>query len=186
MKEAIIMTKEEYKDLTDTIKQLQACLREKINVIDRMDANLSCAHERINALWEIINRPAIEAAAKTNEEEFYSWCDEMAEKYDELDWIERMDRKYNPHHSKACWKKWAEEYESPDNLGKAHGWTEESDVYNNNFWIMWKNSLDYKGSVSRTHEHMLYCLMQYFASYGRGDDEDFWKHLLKELYNVDV
>ena len=177
MKEAIILTKEEYLDL-------QSRLQEADDIITAINVDLSWAFDRINALWNALNRPAIEAAAKAHDEEFYSWCDEMAEKYDELDWIERMDKKYN--HPKSSWKKYAEQYKSPDNLEKSHGWIMKDGVCNNNFWIMRKNAQEYSGPTHRWHDHMLFCLMNYFACYGNKKQEDFWKHLLKVLHNMDL
>ena len=189
MKEAIIMTKEEYAEMTNIIKQLQTRLREKMDIIDQMDADLYNAYKRFDALWEAHNRPAIEAAAKAHDEEFYTWCDEMADKYDELDWIECMDRKYNPHPSKACWKKWAEQYESPDNLCESHGWIMKAawPFYNSNdnYWIMEENINDYSDCKYGTHKHMLWCLMIYYQTYNREVAGD-WKSILKELYHVNV
>ena len=195
MKEAIIMTKEEY-------QAIQSRLQEADDIITALNVNLSWAFDRINALWNTINRPAIEAAAKAHDDEFYAWCYEMADKYeeqDEAEWIAEMSTKYNSgayecaqRHNCSIedlqWKIWAEHYVSADQLPKAHGWpTKESTLYR-----MFANIADsYKRGLALpnfgTHERKLYMLMMYFACYHlKGTHLDrFWADSIAVEYGID-
>lgn len=86
-----MLTREEYKKFYDSFQ----CLKMKC---DLMDAELACAKDRINRLWDELNRPAIEESVKKADEEYYKWCDEVAKKYEKLDeeeWITSRAKFYN-------------------------------------------------------------------------------------------
>lgn len=98
MKEAVIMTREEYKGFYDSFQALKDKLED--SRLDNMVLRdmLACAEQRINNLWNQLNRPAIEAADKVNKDEFLAWCEKVSRKYEELDeqeWMLDRARFYN-------------------------------------------------------------------------------------------
>lgn len=91
MKEAIIMTREEYDSLIGRVNYLESCM-------DVADMDLAYFQNRTNRLWNLLNRPAIEELQKKHDEEYLAWCEEIAEKYEKLDeeeWLTSRARFYN-------------------------------------------------------------------------------------------
>ena len=98
MKEMMLLTKEEYEELDNKIKALQAKLERAGWRVTSLHYLCSEQEERANKLWDLLNRPAIEAAAEKRDTEFYDWCAEKAaeyEKLDEAEWISDRARFYN-------------------------------------------------------------------------------------------
>lgn len=175
MKEAIIMTKEEYAQIELRLGERSRIIRDLQRMLKQAEFNLRMEIERSNNLWNQLNRPAIEAAAKAAEDEYLAWCEEVADKYDEIDWIEQMSNKYNNEYiSDACkrhnckpedlqWKIWSEKYKSKDDLER-HGWPEKK-IWQCNWDYFYSIASEYEGARYGTHEHGLYCLMYYYAVY---------------------
>lgn len=191
MKEAIIMTKEEYAQIELRLGERAQIIRDLQKLLKHAEFELRMETERANNLWDKLNRPAIEAAAKAAEDEYRAWCEEVADKYDELDWIERMSNKYNNEHiSDACkrhnckpedlqWKIWSEKYKSKDDLER-HGWPEKKTWRQCNWDYFHSIAYEYEDARYYTHERSLYSLMQYYAVYDNAEYENFWKLSCKD------
>lgn len=184
MKEAIIMTKEEYAHIELRLGERAQIIHDLQRLLKQAEFKLRMEIERSNNLWNQLNRPAIEASAKAAEDEFRTWCEDVANKYDELDWIERMSNKYNNEHvSAACkrhncqpedlqWKIWSEKYKSKY---ESHGWPEKKTKWQCNWDYFYSIASEYEDARYGTHERGLYSLMYYYAVYDDAEHENFWK-----------
>lgn len=198
MKEAIIMTKEEYDHINFRLSDKDEIIRSLNRQLKIARIELRISEERITNLWDTLNRPSIEAAAKEAEDDFYAWCEEKAEEYDELDWIERMDDKYNKHHFKhnedTDWNTWYKYHGVKNDFHEeTHGWKTKSPHYNSFCFFFDMADTDYNYSKTSlkwySDKHKLHCLMMYYAVFGDGKDSDkheaFWKNECSKL-NVKV
>lgn len=102
MKEAIILTKEEYNDLLEEIRSANI----RANLAERYQYQAQCAacemQERVRNLKDQLNRPAFDALEKMHREELLQWCEDVGHQYNEQDdlqeWIAYCDKKYNKRH----------------------------------------------------------------------------------------
>ena len=182
MKEAIIMTKEEYAQIELRLGERAQIIRDLQRLLKHAEFELRMETERANNLWNKLNRPAIEASAQAAEDDFRAWCEEVANRYDELDWIEQMSSKYNNEHiSDACkrhnckpedlqWKIWSEKYQSKD-VHESHGWPEKK-TWQRNWDYFHSIASGYAGARYGTHESGLRCLMYYYAIYDEAERKD--------------
>lgn len=88
MKEAVIMTKEEYKSFYDSFQHLKVELSDANTEIDILKSILEKANQKIHMLKDALNRPAIEALQGKHDREYYLWCEETAKRYEEKDFEE--------------------------------------------------------------------------------------------------
>ena len=98
MKHAVIMTQEEYEHLMRRINELE-------HDCEALSWHWEEEEERANKLWNILNRPAIEAAEKKHDDEFYAWCADKAAEYEEKDfdeWVISRAKFYNNGIAKLC------------------------------------------------------------------------------------
>lgn len=98
MKEAVIMTREEYKGFYDSFQELKEQLHRSEDRACMLNVDLICALQRIQHLRDLLNRPAVEALQAKHNKEYYSWCEEIASKYEQLDeeeWLKSRARFYN-------------------------------------------------------------------------------------------
>lgn len=98
MKEMVMMEREEYKAYQNSFVRLNADLQ-------RATDEAHAWRMRANTLWDALNRPAIQALQDKHNQEYYSWCDEIAQKYEKLDeeeWITSRGRFYNNGRDEFC------------------------------------------------------------------------------------
>lgn len=98
MKEAVIMTREEYKGFYNSFQALKDRLNDVRSRNLTLEDMLHNAEKRCENLWNQLNRPAIEAAEEAADNEFYDWCDSVAQRYEKLDeeeWMLDKARFYN-------------------------------------------------------------------------------------------
>lgn len=91
MEKMIMMTETEYEELQNEIEDLG-------NRLVGTQEDLLYEQYRADKLWDLLNRPAIEALQAKHDAEYYDWCEEIAEKYDRLDeeeWITDRAKWYN-------------------------------------------------------------------------------------------
>lgn len=112
MKEAIILTKTEYNELTNRINQLQYQKDELYGLYCSCTDDNARLQSRVkdleNQIWNMRNRADIDAFNKASDNEFYDWANAMADKYnknydqeitkeiinEEKDWLKQVKRKY--------------------------------------------------------------------------------------------
>ena len=105
MKEMILLTKEEYQNLMGTIEVQKERSEEADELVTWLHVDLQAAHDRVENLWNALNRPAIEAAAQAHEDEFLDWCADKAEEYEKLEfdaWTTNRAQFYNNGRNRFC------------------------------------------------------------------------------------
>ena len=115
MKEAIIMSKEEYRSIVNKINDME------IDLV-RLTDLLNEARKRADRFYRLYNQPAIDALNKAHDDEYLAWCEEISAKYEEanyLAWCEETAKKYDDMYWAKIWNcdpedlkwiAWAKEY----------------------------------------------------------------------------
>lgn len=168
MKEAIIMTKTEYRSLVNKINDMQ------IDLVHLTDL-LNEARERAKRLWNEANLPAIKNLQKQHDEEYLAWCEEIAAKYEETDylaWCEETAKKYDDLHwcdkwhcdpEDLKWIAWAKQYSK-------EAISEEEQVFND-----WKLVCELHVGVNHEKRMAYKALYTYYYFYGyKAECEWFW------------
>lgn len=176
MKEAIIMTKVEYEELTDRIIELQDEIIDRDDKLTKLGSycnDLEVAyHDLKNTIWEMRNRADIDAFNEASDDEFYAWANEMANKYERLDekaWYEAMASKYNVcghFDNNGVWHRY-DENKKPD-----LSWLKRSYALASHGWDTSYEYTDYQYFTSladeykpkrRTSDKSNHALMHYYA-----------------------
>ena len=150
MKEVVMMSKEEYEKIQKTIVDLQRDVIDKENDISLWRYYYHIEETRANRLWDALNRPAIQELQDKHDQEYYTWCDEIAQKYEKLDeeeWITSRARFYNNGRAEFCachecaeedvellWK--YDGYSPEVEYEKTEGWSDLKRYHNSNSWIL--------------------------------------------------
>ena len=98
MKEAIILTREEYREFYDSFQRIKAEKESANTVCELLKDVIKDKDERIKELWEALNRPAIDASVEAHHKEELAWCEKIAKKYeakDEEEWMTQRAKFYN-------------------------------------------------------------------------------------------
>lgn len=105
MKNMVLLTKEEYDELINRIARAKQAT---VDVLWRLDsAVLDCCAQQARAdhLWDLLNRPVIEATVQKHEEEFLDWCADKAAEYEKKDfdeWVIQKAKFYNNNRRTWC------------------------------------------------------------------------------------
>lgn len=149
MKEAIIMTREEYKEFCDNYQELKY----KRDILEYMLDEAQC---RIETLWSALNRPAIEESVNKADKEYYDWCDEIARKYEKIEeeeWITSRAKFYNngiydfcqkedvPEEEAYAHRQYYDEVNEYDDMeyyvAKTEGWSDLPYFRGDHSWILY-------------------------------------------------
>ena len=198
MKEMILLTKEEYQILSNKIDNLKAEVSRLTDACTYYDWAKEERDERIKHLWDMLNRPAIEAAAQKHEDEFLDWCSEKSAEYEQKDfdeWVIKKSVFYNNGRRAFCMERCIneEEYESYLKYdgwhpviteNKTEGWTELYKCFGKYerkyepYWMVYDYMHElferwYKANSKTEKEKLLHLREQHEDLLW---DQEYWKH----------
>lgn len=79
MEKVIVMSEAEYMHEKELFAMLESAMLD-------LEDKYSFLQKRCKKLWDALNRPVIEATTKKHEEEFYFWCEQKSNEYEEQDY----------------------------------------------------------------------------------------------------
>jgi len=98
MEKIVMLTEAEYEEMQYEKKRLLATCFKLKDERDKARSFYEMERGRVQNLWDILNRQAIEEAAIKRNDDFYAWCAEKAAEYerkDEEEWMLDRARFYN-------------------------------------------------------------------------------------------